>query len=96
MRRIMLRILKALADDTRLKIINFLEDGEKSVGDIQPHVGTTQSNISQHLRILKDAELVDSRRKGKIVYYHITNKKIFTFLDLLNKMARENIEDMMD
>jgi len=95
MRRIRLQILKALADGTRLKIMGFLKDGEKNVGEIKPHVGTTQSNVSQHLRILKDAGIVDNRRKGKVVYYYIVNKKIFTLLDLLDTIVEENIKDMM-
>jgi ArsR family transcriptional regulator len=96
MKRIKLQILKALADGTRLKIVNFLKDGEKNVGEIRPHVGTTQSNVSQHLRILKDAGIVDNRRKGKVVYYYIVNKKIFALLDLLDEIVEENIREMME
>ena len=96
MKRIKLQILKALADGTRLKIVNFLQDSEKNVGEIRPHVGTTQSNVSQHLRILKDAGLVDNRRKGKIVYYYIVNEKVFSLLDLLDEIVEENIKEMME
>ncbi|HDM22540.1 MAG: winged helix-turn-helix transcriptional regulator [Methanomicrobia archaeon] len=96
MNRIKLQILKALADGTRLKIMDFLKEGEKNVGEIKPYVGTTQSNVSQHLRILKDAGIVDNRRKGKVVYYYIVNKKIFDILDLLDELVKENIKDIME
>ncbi len=96
MKRIKLQILKALADKNRLRIINFLKNGEKSVGEIRPKIGTTQSNVSQHLRILKDAGIVDNRRKGKTVYYFIVNEKIFALLDIIDEIVEENIKRMME
>ena len=62
-------MLKALSDPTRLKIMQFLHDGEKSVGDIVAEVGTAQANISRHLSILSRAHLLISRRDKTTVYY---------------------------
>ena len=64
-------MLKALCDPTRLKIIQFLHDGEKSVSDIVSEVGTAQANISRHLAILSRAHLLASRRDKTTVYYRM-------------------------
>ena len=69
-------ILKALADETRLKIVEFLLDGEKCVCEIFPYVKRTQSTVSIQLDVLKKAGILDSRKEGKKVYYFISNKKV--------------------
>ncbi len=78
-----LLILKALADETRLKIVKFLMDGERCVCEIFPFVKRTQSTISIQLDILKKAGIVESRREGKKVYYYIKNKKVDKILKTL-------------
>jgi len=71
-----LQIFKALADETRLKIIERLLDGKKCVCEIFPYVKRTQSTVSIQLNILKNAGIVDSKREGKNVYYFISDKKV--------------------
>jgi ArsR family transcriptional regulator len=71
-----LMILKALADETRLKIVEYLLDGEKCVCEIFPHVKRTQSTTSIQLDVLKRAGILNSRKEGKKVYYFISNKKV--------------------
>lgn len=71
-----LRILKALADETRLKIVEFLLEGEKCVCEIFPYVKRTQSTISIQLNILKKVGILSSRKEGKRVYYFISNDKV--------------------
>ncbi len=78
-----LQILKALSNETRLKIIKFLLGGEKCVCEIFPHVKRTQSTVSTQLDVLKNAGIVNSRKEGKKVYYFIYDKKIFRMLDAL-------------
>lgn len=60
-----LKILKALSDETRLKIVEFLLGGEKCVCEIFPHVKRTQSTVSIQLDILRKAGILESRREGK-------------------------------
>lgn len=79
----LLTILKALSDDTRLKIVRFLMNGEKCVCEIFPHVRRTQSTVSIQLKILEKAGIISSRRDGKWVYYKIANKRIFNLLKVL-------------
>ena len=77
-------ILKALADETRLKIVEYLLDGEKCVCEIFPHVKRTQSTVSIQLSILKKAGIVESRREGKKVFYKI---KDYRACDVFNALG---------
>lgn len=64
-------ILKALADETRLKILELLLDGERCVCEIFPKVERTQSTVSTQLAKLEKAGLIESRREGKKIFYRI-------------------------
>jgi ArsR family transcriptional regulator len=72
----MLRILKALSDETRLRIIELLLDGEKCVCEIFPKVGRTQSTVSIQLGKLEDWKILTSRREGKKIFYRIKDVSI--------------------
>jgi len=65
-------LLKVLADETRLEVLQLLMSGPKRVGEINEVLDIDQSLLSHHLRILRDHELVISRRDGKGVLYHIS------------------------
>ncbi|NMB66495.1 winged helix-turn-helix transcriptional regulator [Candidatus Woesearchaeota archaeon] len=78
-----LLILKALADETRLKIVELLIEGEKCVCEIFPYIKRTQSTISLQLEVLKKAGILDSKKQGRKVYYFISNNKIYSILELL-------------
>ena len=78
-----LQILKALSDETRLKIVKFLLDGEKCVCEIFPHVKRTQSTTSIQLDVLRKAGIVSSKKAGKKVYYFISDKKVYDIFQAL-------------
>lgn len=80
------RCLKALAHPTRLKIIALLKDGEKSVGALEAEVGTSQSNVSQHLGLLRAKEILAARREGNQVYYRVRDERLFTLLGLIQEV----------
>jgi DNA-binding transcriptional ArsR family regulator len=61
--------LKAMADPTRLAILQLLAPGERCVGDLVAQLGCTQANVSKHLAVLRNAGLVRPRREGMNVYY---------------------------
>ena len=71
-----LQILKALSDETRLKIIEFLLDGEKCVCEIFPYVKRTQSTVSIQLGKLESVGILESKRKGKKIFYRIKDYRI--------------------
>ena len=67
---------QALAEPTRLQILNFLRDGERRVGDIAEHCGCTAANISRHLALLSKQGLVARAGRGTSVYYSISDPAI--------------------
>lgn len=78
------KILKALGQPTRLRIMEYLRDGERCVCEIFPAIGGQQSNISRHLAVLKQAGLVSDRREGVSIFYRVKDPAIFKVLDHLN------------
>jgi ArsR family transcriptional regulator len=75
------RSLKAMAHPLRLKILCILgANTEVSVQDIVEQVGTSQSNISQHLSILRDKGILASRKDANKVYYRISDPKILNLI----------------
>jgi ArsR family transcriptional regulator len=67
---------KALADETRQRVLEMLLEGEKSVGDIVDAFPTSQPTISHHLNVLKQIGLVTSRKEGKQVFYSINRDNV--------------------
>ena len=65
-------VLKALGDETRLRILESLLIGEKCVTDLVQELGCSQPHASHHLRILRDSGLVEGHRCGKQVCYRVT------------------------
>ncbi len=86
-----IKILKALGDETRLRIIQLLMTREKCVCEIHPNISVGQSTTSTHLRKLKNAGIIKSRREGKKVYYKIIDKRVIDVLRALDdKIARKS------
>ena len=78
-------IFKALADPTRLKILECIKDEEKCICEVIPYTGKSQPNVSLHLKVLKQAGLVNERKDGTRIMLSIANKNIFKILDLAKK-----------
>lgn len=78
-----LKLLKALADETRFNIIKFLLKGEKCVCEIFPHVRKTQSTVSIHLNNLEKTGILKSRKQGKKVFYSIRDKTVLEIFKIL-------------
>jgi ArsR family transcriptional regulator len=75
--------LKAMSHPLRLKILCVLGDNEISVQDIVDAVGTTQSNISQHLAILRDKDILASRREANRVYYRVNDARTLRLISMM-------------
>ncbi|MGD8526293.1 MAG: metalloregulator ArsR/SmtB family transcription factor [Thioalkalispiraceae bacterium] len=80
------RSLKAMSHPLRLKILCTLGDQEISVQDIVEHVGTSQSNISQHLAILRDKGILDSRKDANRVYYRVGDARTLRLIDMMREV----------
>ena len=77
------RCLKGLAHPTRLGILCLLRDGEMTVHELQTHFHCTQSNISQHLGIMREREILTARKDSNQVFYGVKNQELFRLLELL-------------
>jgi DNA-binding transcriptional ArsR family regulator len=83
------RVCKALADPTRLLIINDLRNGPRSVGEIAEAVEISQPNASRHLALLRDRGIVTTQRAGSNIFYDLTSPKIVRAVDLLREFMSE-------
>ncbi|HVB92950.1 MAG TPA: metalloregulator ArsR/SmtB family transcription factor [Acidimicrobiales bacterium] len=83
------RLCQALADPKRLLLIYELNDGPRSVGDLCATLGIPQSNVSQHLSILRDRGIVTASRSGARIEYRLRGEKVVQALDLLREFMRE-------
>jgi DNA-binding transcriptional ArsR family regulator len=76
------RCMKALAHPLRLKVIVALKEKELSVQELVEAVGTTQSNVSQHLTIMRDKNILASRREANQVFYRVGDCKVLDLVTL--------------
>jgi ArsR family transcriptional regulator, arsenate/arsenite/antimonite-responsive transcriptional repressor len=77
------QLCNALADEARVEIVARLLDGEKCVCDLTDALGTGQSRLSYHLKVLKDAGLVTDRREGRWSYYTLEREAFVEIEGLL-------------
>lgn len=75
-------VFKALANETRLRILAVLDDGECNVYELQACLELPQSTVANHLRRLRTVGLVKSRKKGKWTYYRVADVAVFELLEL--------------
>ncbi len=73
---------KVVGDETRMKILCTVADGELCVNDISENVGMTKSAVSHQLKLLKEHGLVKARRDGKNIYYSLDDKHVVDILDI--------------
>lgn len=91
-----LKILKALTDETRLRIINLLYERELCVCDIEDILGTTQTKISRHLAYLRNADLVRNRKIAQWSFYSLIRSDEMKFVDELVHGALRSIDVYQD
>jgi ArsR family transcriptional regulator len=73
-------VIKCLGHPLRLRLLEALEQGEKTVTELQQHAGTTQAAVSQQLATLRARRIVDNRRDGTNVFYRIIEPKVTAIL----------------
>ncbi len=82
------QILKALAHESRLKIVHRLADGERSVGELTEYVGSDRTTVSKHLAILRAHGIVDDRREGNMVYYRLLTPCVLSFFSCATQVIQ--------
>jgi ArsR family transcriptional regulator len=79
-------VFKALADPTRLKILECIKNGEKCICKIIPYTGKSQPCVSQHLKVMKHAGIIGERKDGTKVMIKASNDEIFKIVDQVKKL----------
>ncbi len=80
------RCLKAMSHPLRLKILCVLGTEAISVQDIVEKVGTSQSNISQHLAILREKDILNFKKEANRVYYYIDDPRMLKLIDMMRQI----------
>lgn len=84
-------ILKAIGQPTRLKIIDFLRDGERCVCEIFPAISEEQSNTSRHLNLMVSVGILKRRKEGVKIFYAVKHPEIFEIVDLATLIMTQEI-----
>lgn len=82
------RLLRALANPSRLAILEALRGGPRCVGEVVARTGLTQSNVSNHLACLRDCGLVSSRARGRFVFYRLAAPDVARLLERIEALDR--------
>lgn len=88
------RVGKALSNGNRLELLEFLAQGERSVEELAKVSGLTVGNTSQHLKQLRLAGLISSRKQGLNVHYSLTGDDVIALLDAMRQVAERHITDV--
>lgn len=80
-------ILKAIAQPTRLRIIELLRDGEHCVCEIYPAIGHEQSNTSRHLQMMLKSGILNQRKEGLKIYYSLRHPEVVQMVQLAEQIV---------
>lgn len=86
------RICKAFANETRIRILDLLAKKERSVSDLQAELNITAPNVSQHLAILKAAGVVSTRREGKQIFCFLALPEVKNVCELMRSVLRAQLD----
>ena len=85
-------ISKTLANPIRLAILHSLRDGEKTVNELATLLGVRQSNLSQHLAVLRQRGIVKTRKQGASIFYRVFNPKINQACDIVREVLMDQLQ----
>ncbi len=88
------KMIQAMANPRRLEIIDLLGQGEKTVDQVARETHMAVANASQHLQVLKSANLVEIRRQGNFIHYRLAHEEIYRSWQTLRQLGLERIAEM--
>ena len=88
-----IRVMKALSDPNRVRILKLLEDGELCVCEIQQVLGLAQSTVSKHMKLLEDAGLTTKKRQGTWMLYRLAAPAETIFAQTMLRQLRGWLDD---
>jgi DNA-binding transcriptional ArsR family regulator len=86
-------ILKALAQPTRLRILELLREGERCICEIVPALNGEQSNISRHISLMQKSQIVTTRKDGVKVMVKVRDPRVFDILDKVNVILKNQMKE---
>jgi DNA-binding transcriptional ArsR family regulator len=95
MRRFKAGIFQALSHPTRVAIVEYLRYGEMSVGRLCEKVGIEQANASQHLAVLRNKHLVETRKEGNQIFYRLRDPQLGEMLEILRQYFLAHINEAL-
>jgi DNA-binding transcriptional ArsR family regulator len=87
---------RVLADPTRIKLLDQLRQREASVQELTETIGSTQQNVSKHLRVLLQAGIVGRRKLGNYAYYSVTDESVFALCEDVCGSLAEQVEALRE
>ncbi|NNN01540.1 MAG: winged helix-turn-helix transcriptional regulator [Acidimicrobiaceae bacterium] len=94
--RVKADFFKVLAHPARIRVLEILREGEKSVGQLVPDVGIESSHLSQQLGIMRRANLVQTRKDGSTVFYSVGDKMLFELLDVARAIITSSLSESQE
>jgi len=89
-------ISKILANPIRLAILHSLRNGEKSVNELTDILGISQSNLSQHLGLMRQGAILKTRKQGTNIFYSVTNPKINQACDIVREVLLDQLNQRQE
>lgn len=87
------QVCSALANPKRLEIIDLLGEGERSVEELTEAMGIRKPNVSQHLAVLRQNSLVDTRRDGRRVFYRISDSRVIEACRTMREITLDRLAE---
>src|SRR6266508_3115415 len=87
-------LFKALAHPARIRILELLRSGERTVSDLQSLLEIESSTVSQQLALLRTRDIVAGRKQGTSVYYRVVDPLIFDLLDVARRIFNNHLVDL--
>ncbi len=84
---------KTLGHPARIRVLEILRDGERSVSELIPEVGLEPSHLSQQLGVLRRARIVQARKEGSTVRYSVTDERIFDLLAVAKAILTSSLAE---
>jgi DNA-binding transcriptional ArsR family regulator len=91
--RVKAEFFRVLGHPVRVRVLELLREGERSVGELQAALGIDSSGTSQHLGALRKQGLLESRRQGTSVYYRVKDPRTFQLLEVARQILTSHFED---
>jgi DNA-binding transcriptional ArsR family regulator len=88
-------LFRVLGHPIRVRILELLREGERSVGRLQAELELSEGNTSQHLGALRQIGLVDSRREGTTVYYRVDDPRVFDLLAVGRDLVEARLQEQV-